>query len=272
MKPIKARYLIIGVTMILTLLVAFAVMDGRPQTAENSASFNLQPPKFASAASFGDTPLGMYLDSEAGISAYYDSGEPINLSNARNAFRTIETETAEYIIGSVAVPGYDEGFDPHVYVNTEGWIMAYYLRPDAIAKIVDVRNQTISSTLLKTVVGIVASHAGVPFMDVTYYDFRYPNATRMILVAEEGWVGDTYFTIQVPGSYGYYERGWAVYGGYGGGGLSLDGVGNPGMIYNTYNHKYGSLTASQLLPDVEHSVVVQNTSSYGVLILVYRDQ
>lgn len=270
MKPIKARYLIIGVTMILTLLVAFAVVDGRPQTAENSASFNLQPPKFASAATFGDTPLGMYLDSEAGISAYYDSGEPINLSNARNAFRTIEIETGEYIIGSVAVPGYVEHFDPHVYVNNEGWIMAYYLRPDAIAKIVDVRNQTISSTLLKTVVGIVASHAGVPFMDVSYYDFRYPNATKMLLVAEDLAVGDNYFNIQIPGSYGYYERGWAVirysniYPEF-----FLDGVVNPGQLFWHNNQKYGTITASQLLPDIEHTVSV---NLYGVLILVYRDQ
>ena len=36
-----------------------------------------------------------FLDQEAGMSAYVDTGFTINLSNARNAFRTIERETAD---------------------------------------------------------------------------------------------------------------------------------------------------------------------------------
>jgi hypothetical protein len=187
----------------------------------------------------------------------------------RSAYRTIETETADYIIGSVAVPDYVEHFDPHVYVHKDGWIMAYYLRQDPISKIIDVKGGTVSSTLLKTVVGVVASHAGVPFTDVTYYDFRHPNATKMILVAEQYSAGDYTFFIKPPSSYGYFQSGWAVYRYGGGQNFYLDGVQNPNQIYNENWHRYGTITVSQLLPDVDHEVRVN--LGYGALIIEYRE-
>jgi hypothetical protein len=263
----KARYLLIGLSVCLTLLAAFGA--GRPpaSTGNQPGEFNLVKPEFVTEAYAANSPIGMYLDEEAGISAYYNSGFTINLSSVRSAYRTIETETADYIIGSVAVPNHVEHFDPHVYVHKDGWIMAYYLRPDPISKIIDVRGKTISSTLLKTVVGNVASNAGVPFTDVTYYDFRYPNATKMVLVAEDADVGDNNFIISVPSSYGYYERGWATYK-YGTSSFTLDGVNNPNQVYRANWQGYGTITASQLLPNVDHNVVV---AGYGVLIIVYRE-
>jgi hypothetical protein len=116
--------------------------------------------------------LGAYLDQEAGISAYYKSPDAITLSQVRGQFRTIEAETADYIIGSVAVPNHSENFDAHVYVHTTGWILAYYLRADPISRslmyILDNQYDEV-----ETVVSIIASAAGAPFTDVTYYDFRY---------------------------------------------------------------------------------------------------
>jgi hypothetical protein len=264
----KARYLLIGLAVCLTLLAAFGA--GRPpaSTGNQPGEFNLVKPEFVTEAYAANSPIGMYLDEEAGISAYYNSGFTINLSSVRSAYRTIETETADYIIGSVAVPNHVEHFDPHVYVHKDGWIMAYYLRPDPIGKIIDVRGSTISSTLLKTVVGIVASHAGVPFTDVTYYDFRYPNATKMVLVAENAAVGDKIFSMEIPSSYGYYERGWSVCCN-GAGHFNLNGVSDPNKIYDANYHRYGTITASQLLANVEHSVYV--SYGYGVLIIVYRE-
>jgi hypothetical protein len=259
---------LVVVVVIVVLAVSFAAQGNPDKASLPDLVFELKPPLFAGQAYAGSTPLGDYLDSEAGISAYYDSGFSINLNNAANAFRTIESQTQDYIIGSVAVPNHVEHFDPHVYVHTSGWILAYYLRPDPISKIVDVRGGTISSTLLKTVVGKVAAEAGVPFMDVTYYDFRYPNATNMILVAENSGVGDNSFTIKIPGSYGYYASGWAhccAANGH----FRLNGVNNPNMQYSGNNHRYGVLTASQLLPDVTHTVQV---IGYGVLIIIYREQ
>jgi hypothetical protein len=263
--------LIITIALLVVSGVSFGFIGNQEKSPLPEAVFKLSAPGFVKQAFAGTTPLGDYLDSEAGISAYYDSEFSINLNNAKNAFRTIETQTEDYIIGSVAVPNYVEHFDPHVYVHTSGWIMAYYLRSDPVSKIVDTKGYTISSTLLKTVVGKVAAEAGVPFTDVTYYDFRYPNATNMILVAEDSGVGDKTFTIKIPSSYGYYERGWNVAGSSCT--FRLNGVNNPNIIYNTFTHKYGTLTASQLLPEVDHTVELPSANrNYGVLIIIYREQ
>ena len=215
--------------------------------------------------------LGAYLDQEAGISAYYKSATAITLSQVRSAFRTIEAETADYIIGSVAVPNYPENFDVHVYVHKTGWILAYYLKADPVSKIVDVKAQTINSTDLKTVVLTVAATAGAPFTDVTYYDFRYPNATNVAFIAEDDSNGSS-FTILVPSTYAYYERSWANYENYYNENVfQFDGVNLPNTVYDVGTIAYGTLTPSQFLPDATHTVAVTSgADAYGVLVLEYQ--
>ena len=47
--------------------------------------------------------ISSFLDDEAGISAYFDASATIDLNDVRSLFRTIEVETADYIIGSIPV-------------------------------------------------------------------------------------------------------------------------------------------------------------------------
>ena len=178
-----------------------------PTLPSNSKTTALQAPAFLQIAHAAETAdVLARIDEEAGISAYYKTPDAITLSLVRSVFRVVETETADYILGSVAVPNYPEHYDVHVYVHKTGWILAYYLRGDLIGKIIDAHAQTLNTTKLKTVVASVASAAGAPFGDVTYYDFRYPSATHMLLVAEDSANGNE-FTIKLPSSYGYFERG-----------------------------------------------------------------
>lgn len=262
------RWLFIS-TLIVVAIIALSLMSGTT-SAKNDNVFTLQAPAFIHSAYAQANPtafeLGAYLDQEAGISAYYKSPNAITLSQVRSTFRTIETETADYIIGSVAVTNYaEENFDVHVYVHKTGWILAYYLKVDPVSKIIDVRGQTINTTKLKTVISVVAGAAGVPFTDVTYYDFRYPNATNLLFVAENLSNGND-FTIQLPSAYGYSERSWALIDfGYGTQFL-VDGIG-PAVTWSGNSMWYGTITSSQLLPDVPHTVTVDD---YGVLVLVYQ--
>ena len=64
-------------------------------------------PGFAFGASF--------LEEEAGISAHakLDPLTAQNLIDAATAYKTIERQTAEYIVGSVALPNYSEADDVH---------------------------------------------------------------------------------------------------------------------------------------------------------------
>ncbi|MBI5565391.1 MAG: hypothetical protein HY870_10860 [Chloroflexi bacterium] len=268
--------------VVMALLFLPATSNQATNVATGQMALALQAPPFvnvvhAAQARPAAFDLGAYLDQEAGISAYFHSPDAITLSLVRGQFRTIELETPDYIIGSVAVPNYSENFDVHVYVSANGWILAYYLRSDLTNKIIAIRSQTIDTTKLKTVVGQIAGAAGAPFIDVTYYDFRYPNATNMLFVAEDQLNGND-FTIQLPSSFGYFDRGWSMLCTNNAGGadyFTVDGVDKqPSATYGNSAY-YGTLTVSELLPDTPHTIAVgcggyQANPAYGVLIITYR--
>lgn len=258
--------------VIVALILTGASFISNKSQADNRNEIQLKRPAFVNSASAQDTQgnswLGQKLDDEAGISAYYKSPFSINLEQVKPAFRTIELETTEYLIGSVAVPNYEEHYDVHVYVNANGWILAYYMKDAPVSKIIDIRAFTIETTKLESVLSIVAGLAGAPFDAANYYDFRYPNATHMLFVAEDGDGGND-FKIQMPVEFGYLERGFAVrthYSSDGDGDFYIDGQ----KIQNDYwsNYRgYGDISASQLLPGVEHSISVFRD---GILLIIYR--
>ena len=90
------------------------------------AAVALERPTFLDDASQTDL-VGEKVQDEAGIAAYYKAPNQLNLELIRPLFNSIELESADYILGSISVPGYAEHFDAHVYVRRDGWIMAYYL-------------------------------------------------------------------------------------------------------------------------------------------------
>lgn len=148
--------------------------------------------------------------------------------------------------------------------------MAYYFNSDPVAKIIDVKGASIDSNLLKNTVAAVAGAAGMGFTDVTYYDFRYPNATNMMFIAELTDAGGNDFTINLTSSFGYSERSWSaaqVVGCCNQLDFWIDGV----SMYSTSEYwnnglGYGFITFSELLPDINH-VISEN--QYGVLVIVY---
>jgi len=255
--------------------------------AKADTTFRLQAPPLVSAAE-----VQGIIEDEAGISAWFRTSSTINLNSVRSSFRTIEIETTDYILGSVPVPDYDESWDAHVYVHKDGWILAYYLAQDPVGKIYDWKayhngGRTTISTKLENVIAVIANAAGFPFStaNVTYYDFRYPNATHLMLIVE--WIVSDYkasdsFQIKLPSNFAYYQRSWSLahygsdyYSGYHSWYLlnnaevkHLDGSG--------WQMAQGILSASQLSPDQYHVIEIKAEAgwptiyAYGGLALVYR--
>jgi hypothetical protein len=256
------------------LLATILALTGNPQ-AKPEISLALQRPSFVQAAAEGGSAgapaeVTAMLSQEAGISAYKQTAGPLNLNQVRGLYRTIEMETANYIIGSVPVPNYYEHFDVHVYVHTDGWILAYYLKDQVTSKMIDVKAETISTTHLETVVSIVANQVGESSENLKYYDFRYPNATNILLVAEDNDNGID-FSIQLPSEYVYFERSWISknyqphYGG-----LYINGVVQPRLYEKDYV-SYGNILASTLLVDQMHQVQLFSVNDhYGVITITYR--
>jgi hypothetical protein len=146
---------------------------------------------------------------EAGISAYTNIGLSIDLSKAKTVYRTVEYECADYVIGSVELPGYPGTEDVHVYVSKSGWVRAYYLKDEPVAKIIDwndYQGGTITGTKLEDGLAKMCDGIGVALIDVKYYDFRYPNANRLMIVADAKYdEGTDTFDIKIPGDFTVYE-------------------------------------------------------------------
>lgn len=265
------RLALIAVLMFL-ILVTTALLRTSPPANSAGRTLALQAPTFLAIANAEEAPTAFPVD-EAGIAAYFNANQPITLANVRDVFRTIEVETQDYIIGSVAVPDYPESEDVHVYIHRTGWLMAYYLAVDPVAKIFDWRayNGSAIGTKIEKVLTIVASDAGIPFPGVTFYDFRYPNGNRLMLIGETYENGND-FTVRLPGSFAFQERSWGLYqtGGYSAN-WQLNGT-SVGSACGECTAQ-GVLTAAQLLPDTTNVINIV-PGSYGTarggLALVYR--
>ena len=262
--------------VVAVLFLTFGLVN-EPSTPANADNvFRLQPPPFVGVARAETGSIASLIEDEAGISAYFQASTSINLADVRDVFRTIETETADYIIGSVPVANYPESEDVHVYVHRDGWILAYYLSADPVGKIFDWRmyhdtGRTNITTKLENTLAVVASEAGVPFPGAIYYDFRYPNGTYLMLIVEWAYRGTDSFEVNLPGSFAYYERSWSL-GATDDASYRLDGVTIASMTWG-WQTLQGTLSAAQLLPDQFHTVEVEAgyyDYTYGGLALVYR--
>ena len=151
---------------------------------------------------------------EAGIAAYVKASTSIDLNDTKSAFASIERETADYIIGTVALTYHSEQEYPHVYVSTDGWIVAYYPddRPSSwIFPWADYAGGALSSTTLSKAVGTVATAFGGTTNGLKYYDFRYPDATKMIIITESITSGTNFFKVTIPTTFSTYAVDWSHY-------------------------------------------------------------
>jgi hypothetical protein len=127
------------------------------------------------------------LEHEAGICAYAFAGRPINLQAVRNALQTVESQIDDYIIGSLRIPEYTEHDDAHIYAHRDGWVAAYYLRNDPVAKVADLvqyEGGQIERTKLDIALQVVEETVGVALRNVKHFDFSRPEANRLLIVVE----------------------------------------------------------------------------------------
>jgi hypothetical protein len=146
----------------------------------------------------------------------------------------------------------------------------------------------IGTTKLEDAMHEILSAIGVVSFDATFYDFRYPNATNMMLIAEAIYTtGDASFSVYLPADFTYYDRSWSH---------ALYQVENTdeSTLYldeNSISHFYvwganytwwlahGSFTTPQLPPGVSHNVRLHlyeyrdddNNRAFCGMALVYKE-
>jgi hypothetical protein len=211
-----------------------------------------------------------FLQQEAGISAYVNVGQDIDLAQVRGAFKTVETVSDEYIIGEVALPDLPEEAHPHVYVSKEGWIVAYYTKDEAASKIMYwavYKGGLITTTTLQQAIRQVFSPVRIE--EIKYYNFKYPQANRIVLVTEvlEGGVDSFFLTI--PKGLRLFEASWSLYSRYRGNAelrideASIGRFSGSGVLY-------GDLTP-RLRVDFRHTITVKWDDESAVIVLIYEE-
>lgn len=271
------RYLTLGFTLLLMVVSSVGYAQENNRFAMEMLPFDLE----ATEASF--------LETEAGISAY---GQVINvdLDLAETAFKTVEKKTDEYIVGSVALDGYGESDDVHVYVDISGWIIGYYLRDEHASKIIDWQGYknsgNLSNTKLVLAIGKVCSCMYVYIDEIKYYDFRYTHATKIVIIVDEEPVNNTTetFRIKVPSDYLVLNATWSLHvveysDDTNRGDLKIDDI----LLYSgssTGSDTWeGIITPVQLSPNVFHEITLYNIcsgyscngDSWAAVMLIYSE-
>ena len=221
------------------MIVNFNLKNGTEKINKVASSGNF----FIALAEEPQLPGTSFLEKEAGIAVYTNTGGKIDLSLVRGGFKAVEKETEEYIIGSIETTG-DKIEDAHCYVNKEGWMIAYYSKKDPIAKMIDPRN--LQYTKLEKGLGDLAAVAGIALPEVKYYDFRYPKAQKLMIITD-----NDEFRIKIPSGLKIYERSFC-------GSTSIDG--------RHIGSGWGTIAPTQLKPDMFHTVKT------GALVLAYSEE
>jgi hypothetical protein len=103
---------------------------------------------------------------------------------------------------------------------------------------------------------------GLPLSSTNYYDFRYPNANRIMIVVDGQWVeGTNTFDIKIPSDVRVYDRSYTHWlGDSEGSSFKLDGteISSLGLCTDCWNWQYGKLTATQLMPNEFHNIEVSH--------------
>jgi hypothetical protein len=148
---------------------------------------------------------------EAGICAYVRANESINLSAVKPALTTIERETENYIIGTVYLPWHSEVQYPHVYVSTDGWVVAFYPNDRSSGWLLPwyyYGGGAITTTTLDKVIETMCAQINGTATGLKYYDFRHPNATKMMIIVEDAPSSD-WFKVTIPTNFATYRVDWS---------------------------------------------------------------
>jgi len=282
----------IGVSLFAILICSFLAVylyvgggSNSGITFDGGGTYLLVNPAFAQSASSETT----FLEEEAGMSIYINIGRSIDLAVAKTVYRTIEKETSNYTVGSIALPGLSEDEDVHCFVHKDGWIVVYYLKGEPISKIVDWNlwsGGKLTKNKLQAGLEQMTNALGSSATGAKYYHYQYPYANKCMLAIEtQVGDGEDNFNITIPSDgFPVYERSWSHYAEYI---YSSWGTDYPSYfkidgnsissIVKSGETKYGSLTFAQLSPNISHIVSVsssQYASSklYGVgIALAYQE-
>jgi len=220
----------------LGILFGFVSFLEQPKKEEKGV-IPLVPPPFveAKALSIAKEELA-FPEDEAGIAAYVNVGQSIDIEKVTTIFDQIEEVSETHTIGLVPIPNYGGKFHPHLhvdtihlhlYVDTNGWIVAYFTKDEPASLIMDwpdnnkgdkddPKIKEIKTTTLEQAIKKACDASGIDYKEIEpkikYYDFEFPEANSMLLfVKTRATYGSNYVHISIPDNYKLYEASYYHY-------------------------------------------------------------
>ena len=163
---------------------------------------------------------------EAGISAYINLSETINLENAIKAFSKVLTIKDSHTIGiipiSQAISIEERGTtEVNVYVDTTGWIVAYLLRDKPASGVIkwssmDFDKPKIEDFTLTDAIEKLCKEINVHYLEIQdkikFYHFAYPEAQKMFIFINTAISKNESVQISIPAKYRVYEASYSIIG------------------------------------------------------------
>lgn len=279
---------VIKVSLVLCILGGLAVasilwransIDGK---GSSGMDIFLARPAFAQAVGVPSFP-----EDEAGISAYVNVGQNIDLKQAKTAFVGLIDEGSDYVIGTVMIEGLPEETYPHVYVSQSGWVLAYYTKNAPSSLIMQwyvyeggpITTTTLRDAIFNTCVAIRVDFSKI-VDKVGYYHFQCPEATKVLLVADlnpEDSRGD-FFTYMIPLNVTLFEASWSHYI-YGGLADERPAYIDEKVIDRGWRYvptkdkphlKYAKCESAYIVPGAVHTVRVENDCQGFAMACIYK--
>lgn len=194
------------------VLVLLLVFSGQSIAQQNTTS--LVAPSIGSGGAF---PQG-----EAGIAAYISTGQVVDLEKLKTVFSKVETVGDNYIVGTIPISDWGGDIDVHLYADTDGWMVSYLKKDEPVSMLMqwgtsDSDNPTvgvISSNTLEDALNKAGDAAGVGIIanGVKYYDFEFPNANRIMIIAKvQATAGSSIHQIEIPADYMLFDAAYYHY-------------------------------------------------------------
>lgn len=288
----------VGMAVLLAVLPLFSESrTAQPVNNETAGSIALLAPAFAKSASAADpaqADFGFILD-EAGVTAYTKLDQELDLEYLSSRFKTVQQKSDRFVAGIVPAIGYEdlveleESGDVQVFLHRDGWIIAYLSRWQPASALIDWVNYDVArlkGTVIENVVRSLADDIGASDYQVSYYDFRYPDAASLILASDRAdyTTQSDAFQITIPRGLVVHESSWAHAHYSQSNHLSLCSLDEKELIsvnapgYQKWKFATGEFNEAQLSPGKTHQIALNmdwyganNTRIYCGVAIVYGE-
>jgi hypothetical protein len=219
----------------------------------------------SATSSESHTPgLSFILHVQAGLTAYASLADELDLDYVRPLFQRVDVDAGDFLLGTYQLAGRTAVVN--LVTTTAGWVIAYHSPDYAVQHLYDCVDLTsdLPNQLERALLEIATALESTD-VAISYYDFRYPNATRVTLhAAYIPQSGNLTTTVNLPLANAYIERGYVFCTALSNSRLLLNGefIDQQGSVSQVVR-RYGTLRHDQLRAGQTNTMRIEALSLFG---------